>query len=84
MKKRIDDHSAFVKGLLLPCEWLDDGTITGLCLHTQDEEVFFIEMSSIGLQMMRYLKCEIIAIGEIEYDSEGRSLITITSFSALP
>ncbi len=84
MQKPINDSSTIVRGLLLPSEWLSDGTVTVLCIHTQEEEVISIEMTSNKSLLMKHLRCEVVAIGKIKIDTKGRKTITITSFSVLP
>ena len=84
MQQPINDSSTIVRGLLLPAEWLSDGTVTLLCIHTHQEEVISIEMAANTSLLMKHLRCELVAIGIIKIDSKGRKSITITSFTILP
>ena len=84
MQQTINESSTIVRGLLLPSEWLSDGTVTALCIHTYLEEVINIEMTASPILLMKHLRCEVVAIGLIKIDSKGRKSINITSFSILP
>lgn len=51
MKTKIRRDTQTVEGLLIPCDWDDDGVVTAMELQTPNEETYGIENSEFFLNI---------------------------------
>ena len=68
-------------GIIVPSRWDENGHVTGVSVHTFDEEEYIVEPSGIGKVLTSYLQQKIEIIGKIKERIDGRKLINVRSYT---
>lgn len=68
-----------VKGIVLPSEWDEKGTIVGLKLFTHDEDEYQVEGNEMLRELLDYLREELLVTGYFQGE-QNRKIIQITEF----
>ena len=68
------------KGILLPSEWDDKGSILALTFFTHDEDEYLVKGKGMMPELMAVLRQELVIEGYLKWE-EGQKMLQITAFS---
>jgi len=60
-----------VSGIILPVEWDERGNVTGLALHSYDEEKYQIDNLSERRELLSLLRAKLKVTGILKRDATG-------------
>ena len=69
-----------IEGLIIPGKWNDDGKVTGVTIQTNDENVYLVEPTRTGQELLNLIHEKIVAKGKIRERLDGTALITVKSY----
>ena len=72
-------HKVTVKGIVLPSEWDENGTVMALKLFTHDEDEYQVEGNEMLRELLDYLREELLVTGYFQWE-QNRKIIQITEF----
>lgn len=80
--KHIKRQSKFsvVSGLVVPVQWDANGNAVTVSIHTRDENVFLVEHTKIGNELLNLIQAEVEVTGKIRERIDGKTSIGIKSF----
>lgn len=80
--KHIKRQSKFsvVSGLVVPVQWDANGNAVTVSIHTKDENVFLVEHTKIGNELLNLIQAEVEVTGKIRERIDGKTSIGIKSF----
>ena len=80
--KHIKRQSKFsvVSGLVVPVQWDANGNAVTVCIHTKDENVFLVEHTKIGNELLNLIQAEVEVTGKIRERIDSKTSIGIKSF----
>lgn len=71
-----------VRGILIPVEWDESGSVLTTAVSTNQEDQFVIEDSKKGEELRAHLRAEVEVTGSVK-ESEGRTIIRVEEFALL-
>lgn len=70
VKKRIT-----IRGLVVPVEWDEDGSVCGIALSTFDEQEYFISSQDRGKELLAFIRKEVEVRGLLNRMKNRQALI---------
>ena len=71
-----------VRGILLPSEWDESGTVTALTLFAFDEDEYRVEGNETSRELLGVLRHELLVEGYLRWEQD-KKMIRITEFCLL-
>ena len=68
------------KGILLPSEWDDKGSILALTFFTHDEDEYLVKGNEMMPELLAVLRQELVIEGYLRWE-DGQRMVQITAFS---
>lgn len=72
-----------IRGVITPCDWEDDETVTSVIISADDEQEYFIDNYNGGRKLTKFIHKSIIATGYVRLDDKGHRRITIKQYTVL-
>jgi 5S rRNA maturation endonuclease (ribonuclease M5) len=74
--------SITVRGIVIPVDWDEKGTVTAAALSTHNEEEYSIDLDHKGEELLRYVQQEVEVSG-VARKSNNAKVITISAFEVI-
>ncbi len=71
-----------IRGILVPVEWDESGSVLTTAVSTDQEDEFVIDNNNKGAQLRVHLRAEVEVTGRVK-ESEGRTIIRVEEFTLL-
>jgi hypothetical protein len=71
-----------VRGILVPVEWDESGSVLTTAVSTDKEDEFVIDNNNKGQELRVHLRARIEVTGSVR-ESEGRMIISVKNFALL-
>ena len=69
-----------VEGIIIPANWDDNGRITDVTIHTDDEQIYFVEQTGAGQELSNLIHEKVKAKGKIRERLDGHRHIAVQSY----
>jgi hypothetical protein len=79
-KQNIKAAKPVIEGIIIPAKWDDNGKITGATIQTDDENVYLVEHTRAGEELLGLIHKKVEAKGKIRERLDGSTLITVQSY----
>lgn len=71
---------SIIEGIIIPEKWDDDGKITGVTIQTNNENVYLVEHTRVGHELLNLIHEKVKAQGKIRERMDGHTLIAVQSY----
>lgn len=78
--KERGNNKGAIKGLVIPEQWDKEGRVLAITIQTSQEEIYFVEQTDTGQEMLKFLHQEVEVKGKITERLNGNSMITVKGF----
>lgn len=68
-----------LRGILIPSEWDDSGSVTGIVIHTFEENQYPVESDITRIPLAAFIHQNVELIGTLKQQSDGRTKIKVDS-----
>jgi hypothetical protein len=75
--------NSVITGIVIPDKWDADGKIVAVTIHTNDEKVFPVEQSIIGIDLLDLIHKEVEVTGKIRERFDGKTSIGVKSYKIM-
>jgi hypothetical protein len=82
-EKRDANGLTTVRGLVIPVDWDDRGSITATAIATHFEEEYLIYQNEWGEELLAFLRQKVKVIGFVSEDERGKRIITVKEYELL-
>ncbi len=72
-----------IRGLIVPMDWDERGSITGVAISTPSEEEYRIELNRRGEELLAFVRARIRASGVVTLDAQGRKVIVVETYQII-
>jgi hypothetical protein len=72
-----------IRGLIVPMDWDDRGSITGVAISTPFEEEYRIELDQRGKELLGFIRGRVTASGVVTLDADGRKVIMVETYQII-
>jgi len=72
-----------IRGLILPVEWDDRGSIVAATISTDFEEEYLIDQNVRGEELIAYLRQKVKVAGFVREDELGKKVIAVKQYEVL-
>ena len=80
--KREETRERTIRGIILPAEWDEDGSVTSIGIETIDEEDYIIHLNKMGKKLMAFIDRTVVATGTVK-EMYGDLIFTVSRYSLL-
>jgi 5S rRNA maturation endonuclease (ribonuclease M5) len=71
-----------IRGIVIPVDWDEKGTVIATALSTHNEEEYSIDHDYKGDELLRYIQKEVQVSG-VERKNNNKKTITITTYEVI-
>jgi len=82
MDMKEDGKSITARGIVIPVDWDNKGTVIAAALSTHKEEEYLIEHNDEGRKIMAFIQHEVEASGVVRKDRDKKT-ITVSRFELI-
>jgi hypothetical protein len=79
-KQNNKTYKPVIEGIIIPAKWDYDGKVTGVTIQTNDENVYLVEHTRAGEELLDLIHKKVEAKGKIRERLDGSTLITVHSY----
>jgi len=72
-----------IRGLIVPMDWDQRGTIKGVAISTPSEEEYRIELDRRGEELLAFVRARVRASGMVTLDAQGRKVIVVETYQII-
>ena len=69
-----------VEGIIIPAKWNDDGKVIGVTIQSNDENVYLVEHTRTGQELLDLIHEKVEAKGKMKERLDGNTLIAVQSY----
>ena len=69
-----------IEGIIIPEKWDDDGKVTGVTIQTNTENVYLVDHTRVGQELLNLIHEKVEAKGKIRERLDGSTLIAVHSY----
>ena len=73
-----------VTGIIIPNNWDENGRVVQLAIYTNKEDVYLVEHSRQGKELLDHINKRVVIKGEIGEGIDGNKLIVVNNYSVGP
>lgn len=78
LNKKVD--KPIIEGIIIPAKWDNDGKVIGVTIQTNDENVYLVEHTRSGQELLNLIHEKVEAKGKIKERIDGNTLISVQSY----
>jgi hypothetical protein len=83
MKKRKSVPQRGITGIILANQWDEIGSITGVSLYTNQEEIYAIARNKKMPELISLVQTKVRVEGKLEQDPDGNKIVHVRKINAL-
>jgi hypothetical protein len=83
MKKRKSVPQSGITGIILANQWNEIGSITGVSLYTNQEEIYVIAHNKKISKLISLVQTKVRVEGKLEQDADGNKIVYVEKIQAL-
>ena len=83
MKKIKSASQSGITGIILANQWDEIGRVTGVSLHTDQEEIYFIAQNKKLPEMISLVQTRVRVEGKFKQDADGNKIVYAEKVNAL-
>jgi hypothetical protein len=72
-----------LRGLILPVEWDERGTIRSIAVSTNSEEEYLVDESPLGDELLAFLRLRVKVSGSVREDENSKKIVTVEKYEVL-
>lgn len=72
-----------LRGLILPVDWDERGTIRSIAISTNSEEEYLIDENPLADELLAFTRLRVKVRGSVRADQNGRKMITVEKYEVL-
>lgn len=72
-----------LRGLILPVEWDERGTIRSIAISTNSEEEYLVDESPLADELLAFLRLRVKVRGYVREKENGKKIITAEKYEVL-
>ena len=72
-----------IRGIIIPERWDDNGNVTRVAIHTDDEKAYLVEHSRKGKELVNLIHKKVEASGKIKERLDGKIFITVQDYTIM-
>lgn len=72
-----------LRGLILPVDWDERGTIRSIAVSTNSEEEYLIDENPLADELLAFTRLRVKVRGSVREDETGRKIITVEKYEVL-
>ena len=72
-----------LRGLILPVEWDERGTIRSIAVSTNSEEEYLVDESPLADELLALLRLRVKVRGSVRENENGKKIITVEKYEVL-
>jgi hypothetical protein len=72
-----------LRGLILPVEWDERGTIRSIAVSTNSEEEYLVDESPLADELLAFLRLRVKVRGSVREKENGKKIITVERYELL-
>lgn len=72
-----------LRGLILPVEWDERGTIRSIAVSTNSEEEYLVDESPLADELLAFLRLRVKVRGSVREKENGKKFITVEKYEVL-
>jgi hypothetical protein len=72
-----------LRGLILPVEWDERGTIRSIAVSTNSEEEYLVDESPLADELLAFLRLRVKVRGSMREKENGKKFITVEKYEVL-
>ncbi|NNK85816.1 MAG: hypothetical protein HKO91_09720 [Desulfobacterales bacterium] len=80
VKQNKKANKPIVEGIIIPEKWDDDGKVTGVTIQTNTENVYLVDHTRVGQELLNLIHEKVKAKGKIRERLDGSMLIAVQSY----
>ena len=79
-KSQNKTRKPIITGIILPSKWDDDGKVTRISIHTNDENEYIVDFSGAGKELLNLIHKKVEVKGKLRERLNGNVVIQIHSY----
>lgn len=72
-----------LRGLILPVEWDERGTISSIAVSTNSEEEYLVDENPLADELLAFVRLRAKVRGFVREDENGKKIITVENYEVL-
>jgi hypothetical protein len=72
-----------LRGLILPVEWDERGTVRSIAVSTNSEEEYLVDESPLADELLALLRLRVKVRGSVREEENGKKSITVEKYEVL-
>ena len=72
-----------LRGLILPVDWDERGTIRSIAVSTNSEEEYLIDENPLADELLAFTRLRVKVRGSVREDETGRKIITVEKYEVV-
>ena len=72
-----------LRGLILPVDWDERGTIRSIAVSTNSEEEYLVDESPLADELLAFVRLRAKVRGFVREDENGKKIITVEKYEVL-
>ena len=72
-----------LRGLILPVEWDERGTIRSIAVSTNSEEEYLVDESPLADKLLAFMRLRVKVRGSVRENENGKKIISVEKYEVL-